>query len=167
MNTRRLTFGALFMAVTIVLSSSWLSIPVPGGHFYFNGIVIFLSALLFDPLEAVIIAGFGSFLGDFFFYPLPMFVTLIVHSLQVFVVAWLLRGKTRPAPKSNVLFALLIGVIIVVVGYFFGRGYGYATLAYAWMKLPFDIAADLLGAALAYVIYYHTSLLKQWERLIK
>ena len=41
MSAKRLTLSAFFMALVIILSSSLLSIPVPGGHFYFNGIVIF------------------------------------------------------------------------------------------------------------------------------
>ncbi len=57
MSAKRLTLSAFFMALVIILSSSLLSIPVPGGHFYFNGIVIFLVGLIFPPTEAVIIAG--------------------------------------------------------------------------------------------------------------
>ena len=60
MSAKRLTISAFFMALVIILSSSLLSIPVPGGHFYFNGIVIFLVGLIFPPTEAVIIAGGGS-----------------------------------------------------------------------------------------------------------
>ncbi|KXT75329.1 ECF transporter S component [Streptococcus sp. DD12] len=167
MQTKRLTLGSFFMALTIILSSSWLSFPVAGGHFYFNGILIFLVALIFQPWEAVIIAGFGSFLGDFFFYPLPMFVTLVVHSVQVLVIALLLKRYQQPAPKIPTIMALLMGSVIVVVGYFFGRGYVYSTLAYAWMKLPFDILAAILGASVAYVIYYHTDFLNSWKALLK
>ena len=39
---------ALFMAFTLVLST--FSIPVPGGHFYLNDIVIVIAAVLLDPL---------------------------------------------------------------------------------------------------------------------
>lgn len=41
MSAKRLTLSAFFMALVVILSSSLLSIPVPGGHFYFNGIIIF------------------------------------------------------------------------------------------------------------------------------
>ena len=68
MSAKRLTISAFFMALVIILSSSLLSIPVPGGHFYFNGIIIFLVGLIFPPTEAGIIAGVGSFIGDFLFY---------------------------------------------------------------------------------------------------
>lgn len=57
--TKRLTYAALFTALTVLLSS--FSIPVPGGHFYFNKVIIFLAALVFNPLEAAVIAGLGVF----------------------------------------------------------------------------------------------------------
>lgn len=40
-----LTMTALFMAMVVVLSMSALSIPVPGGHLYFNDVVIDTAAL--------------------------------------------------------------------------------------------------------------------------
>jgi uncharacterized membrane protein len=86
MSTKHLTLAVFFMTLMIILSSSIFSIPVPGGHFYFNTILIFVVTLYFTPLEVVIIAGLRSFLGYFFFYPLPMFVTLITHSLQALIV---------------------------------------------------------------------------------
>lgn len=50
MSAKRLTLSAFFMALVVILSSSLLSIPVPGGHFYFNGIIIFLVGLIFPPI---------------------------------------------------------------------------------------------------------------------
>ena len=164
MPIKRLTVAAFFMALVIILSSSPLSIPVPGGHFYFNGIIIFLVALIFPPAQAVIIAGIGSFLGDFFFYPAPMFVTLATHSLQVLVISALVVNKN--AGKIKVITALLLGGIVDIIGYYLGRSYVYANVSYAILKLPFDIVAVILGAAIAYFIYYHTSFLKQFNKSI-
>ena len=59
-----LTMTALFMAMVVVLSMSALSIPVPGGHLYFNDVVIDTAAMLMDPLSAFIACGVGAFLGD-------------------------------------------------------------------------------------------------------
>ncbi|MGT2802634.1 ECF transporter S component [Streptococcus henryi] len=165
MPIKRLTVAAFFMALVIILSSSPLSIPVPGGHFYFNGIIIFLVALIFPPAQAVIIAGIGSFLGDFFFYPAPMFVTLATHSLQVLVISALVVNKN--AGKIKVITALLLGGIVDIIGYYLGRSYVYANVSYAILKLPFDIVAVILGAAITYFIYYHTSFLKQFNKSIR
>ena len=78
-NLKTMTLAAVFMALVIILST--VSIPVPGGHLYFNDTVIVLAALLFKPREAFIIGGLGAFLGDYFFYPAPMFeVSWCEHS---------------------------------------------------------------------------------------
>lgn len=77
-----LTMTALFMAMVVVLSMSALSIPVPGGHLYFNDVVIDTAAMLMDPLSAFIACGVGAFLGDLLFYPAPMFVSLITPRLE-------------------------------------------------------------------------------------
>ena len=80
-----LTVTAMLMALNIAMSS--FSIPVPGGHLYLNDAVICTAAILLDPLGAFIVGGVGAFLGDFFFYPAPMFVSLLTHGLQAAVVS--------------------------------------------------------------------------------
>ena len=59
-----MTVTAMLTAANIVLSMSIFSIPVPGGHFYLNDVIIDTAALLLDPLAAFIVGGVGAFLGD-------------------------------------------------------------------------------------------------------
>ena len=66
----QITVAALFMAITIALSS--YGIPVPGGHLYLCDVAICLAAVLLDPPAAFLVGGLGSFLGDLIFYPLPL-----------------------------------------------------------------------------------------------
>ena len=68
-----LTVTAMLMALNIAMSS--FGIPVPGGHLYLNDAIICTAAILLDPLGAFVVGGVGAFLGDFFFYPAPMFVS--------------------------------------------------------------------------------------------
>ena len=51
-----MTVTAMLTAANIVLSMSIFSIPVPGGHFYLNDVIIDTAALLLDPLAAFIVA---------------------------------------------------------------------------------------------------------------
>ena len=67
---RWLTVCGFLMAMNTVLSS--FNIPVPGGHFYLNDVIIVAAALSLDPLGAFLVGGVGAFLGDFFFYPLQI-----------------------------------------------------------------------------------------------
>lgn len=163
MSTNRLTLSALLMAMVIILSSSILSIPVPGGHFYLNGILICLVGLLFPPTEAMIVAGVGSFLGDFFFYPAPMFVTLITHSLQVLVISLIARQAFNKLSITRFSLALVLGEVVNLIGYFLGRTFIYANLVTAMTKLPFDILAGVLSIVLAGLIYYKTGFVKAFK----
>lgn len=154
-----LTMTALFMAMVVVLSMSALSIPVPGGHLYFNDVVIDTAAMLMDPLSAFIACGVGAFLGDLLFYPAPMFVSLITHGLLpaaavgsmlsdliggymvyvlptflikglVALVAWKLCRKDQPLLA---LLSFLLAEAVMVLGYFLLEWalYGVASAAAA------------------------------------
>ncbi len=144
-NVRWLTVCGFLMAMNTVLSS--FSIPVPGGHFYLNDVIIVAAALSLNPLGAFLVGGVGAFLGDFFFYPLPMFVSLATHGLEAVVISLFARrfGKTS-FPLT--LLGVFLGALIVVVGYSIGRAYVYSTPEYAVIKLPFEILQAGLGAVM-------------------
>lgn len=163
-NAIRITICAMFMAMIVVLSS--FGIPVPGGHLYFVDIVICLAAILLNPIEAFIVAGVGSFLGDFFFYPPPMFVSLVTHGLQAFVISLFSHKilKNKPVLASGI--GVTIGAIIEVVGYTLGKIYVYATLEYAIMKLPYQIAQAALGAILGMLLCWKCGIYQLYDQLI-
>ena len=152
---------ALFMAFTLVLST--FSIPVPGGHFYLNDIVIVIAAVLLDPLGAFLACGVGSFLGDVFFYPAPMFVTLVTHGLQAIVISLAVR---KIEGKKGLAIGLLIGQIIMITGYTLGRSYVYATPEYAMLKLPFDFAQAIMGAVVGLIVLRKAQLQKKYDILM-
>lgn len=108
-----LTMTALFMAMVVVLSMSALSIPVPGGHLYFNDVVIDTAAMLMDPLSAFIACGVGAFLGDLLFYPAPMFVSLITHGLQALVISLLCRKLRMKQPLACAIAVLVLGYFLL------------------------------------------------------
>ncbi len=142
--TIRITTTAIFMALNIVLSS--FGIPVPGGHLYLCDIVICLAAILLNPLDAFVACGIGSFLGDLFFYPLPMFVSLVTHGVQAVVISVISHYTLKKHPKIASGIAVAIGAVIMVTGYTLGKIYVYSTLEYAMLKLPYEIAQAALGA---------------------
>ena len=148
--TLRLTMTGMFMAMTVILSLSIFSIPVPGGHLYFCDTVINVAAILLDPVSAFVVGGIGSFLGDFFFYPAPMFVSLVTHGLQAVVVSLISHRilKRRQALASGI--GVIVGAIIMVIGYTLGRAYVYSTLEYSLIKLPFEIVQAGFGAVFFY-----------------
>ena len=163
-NIFNLCMAALFLGLNIAASS--IGIPVPGGHFYLNDVVICTAALLLNPLYATLVGGVGAFLGDFFFYPAPMFVSLVVRGLQAFAIAMYVKHHDK-RKKSTGIVAVTIGAVIMVVGYTFGRAFIYSTREYAIVKLPFQIAMAVIGAAAAIILVYILKLGKIKDKYVK
>ena len=161
-----ITITALFMALNVVMSS--FSLPVPGGHLYLNDVIICTAAILLDPVAAFAVGGIGAFLGDFFFYPTPMFVSLVVHGLQAVVISLctrkLFKGKDKPVLASTI--GVTLGAIIMVVGYSLGRAFIYSTPEYAIAKLPFQILQAAVGAIAGVIIVYKCGIKKLFDKLM-
>lgn len=164
---RWITVTAVFLALNIAVSS--FGIPVPGGHLYLCDTVICTAALLLDPFGAFIVGGIGSFLGDMFFYQPPMYVSLVTHGLQAVVIA-LIVGRVKKAENKKYfivsLIAVLIGAVIMVVGYTLGKTYVYATFEYAMIKLPYEIAQALLGVVGSLLLCFKGGLIKVYNRFV-
>ena len=158
-----LCLAALFMGLNIAASS--VGVPVPGGKFYLNDVVICTAALLLNPLYSTIVGGVGAFLGDFFFYPAPMFVSLIVRGLQAFAITVIAR-KMNIRKASSGITGVTVGAVIQVIGYSFGRAFIYSTREYAILKLPFQIAMAVIGAAASIILVYTLRLGKIKDRMI-
>lgn len=160
--TQRLCITAVFMALNVAMSS--FSVPVPGGHLYMNDIVICTAAILLDPFAAFMVGGVGAFLGDLFFYPLPMFVSLATHGLQAVVISVFSHYvlKKRPVLASGI--GVAIGAVIMVVGYSLGRAFIYSTPEYAVLKLPYQILQAVVGAVAGMLICYKFKLAELFHK---
>ena len=162
--TIRLTVTALFMAMNIAMSS--FGVPVPGGHLYLCDIVICTAAILLNPLEAFVVGGIGSFLGDMIFYPLPMFVSLVTHGLQALVISVFAHYVLKKHPKISAGIGVSIGVLIMVAGYTFGKAFIYSTPEYAIMKLPYEFAQGILGAVFGMLLVFRCGLKKVFNMVV-
>ena len=163
-STRKITVTAVLLAMNIIMSSSVLSVPVPGGHMYLNDVIIVTAAILLEPFYACLVGGVGAFIGDMIFYPTPMFVSLAVHGLQallisLFVHRWM---KSRPVPAS--LVGALAGWVITFTGYTLGRAFVYSTPAYAVAKFPFQVLQTAVGSALALLLCWRCGLVKIYRK---
>ncbi len=163
--TIRLTATALFMAMNIALSS--FGVPVPGGHLYLCDIVICLAAILLNPLEAFVVGGIGSFLGDLIFYPAPMFVSLVTHGIQAIVISLFAHKVLKKHPKISSGIGVAIGAVIMVVGYTLGKIYVYSTFEYAMIKLPYEIAQATVGAVFGMILCWNLGIRKLFHKLIE
>ena len=162
--TLRLTTAAVFMAMTIALSS--FGIPVPGGHLYLCDVAICLGAILLNPLEAFIVGGVGSFLGDMLFYPAPMFVSLATHGLQAVVISLISHKTLKNRPQLASGIGVTVGAVIMVIGYTLGKTFVYSTFEYAMIKLPYEIAQGAIGAILGMVLCWKCGIPKLFNNMI-
>ncbi len=162
--TLRLTTAAVFMAMTIALSS--FGIPVPGGHLYLCDVAICLGAILLNPLEAFIVGGVGSFLGDMLFYPAPMFVSLATHGLQAVVISLISHKTLKNRPQLASGIGVTVGAAIMVIGYTLGKTFVYSTFEYAMIKLPYEIAQGAIGAILGMVLCWKCGIHKLFNNMI-
>ncbi|MCQ2454529.1 MAG: ECF transporter S component [Clostridia bacterium] len=159
---KKICLAGVFMALNIALSS--FGVPVPGGHLYLNDIVICTAAILLDPLLAFFVGGVGSFLGDLFFYPTPMFVSLVTHGIQAVVISVFANYILKEKKALSSAIGVSIGAVIMVVGYSLGRAFIYGTVAYAIAKLPFQILQAVLGAVVSMIICFNFGLIKKIKK---
>lgn len=162
--TVRLTAAALFMGMNIALSS--FGIPVPGGHLYLCDAVICTAAILLNPMEAFVVGGIGSFLGDMLFYPLPMFVSLVTHGLQAAAISYISHKTFKDKPRLASGIGVIVGAVIMVTGYTLGKIFIYSTLEYAIMKLPYEIAQASLGGVIAMALCWRQGVRGMFERYV-
>ena len=158
---------ALFMALNILMSS--FGVPVPGGRCYLNDVIICTAAILLDdPKAAFLVGGVGAFLGDLFFYPTPMFVSLATHGLQAVVICLVAhKTATKEVTFKNAAWGVFLGAIIMVVGYSLGRAFIYSTPYYAYIKLPYQILQAAVGAVGGLLLCFKGGLLDAFKKMQK
>ena len=159
-----LTVTAMLMALNIAMSS--FGVPVPGGHLYLNDAVICTAAILLDPLGAFFVGGVGAFLGDFFFYPAPMFVSLVTHGLQAVVISLIAHRAWKKHPVLASGVGVAVGAVIMVVGYSLGRAFIYSTPAYALLKLPYQILQAAVGAVVGMLLVWKCGVKKLYDKML-
>ena len=158
---------SLFMALNILMSS--FGVPVPGGRCYLNDVIICTAAILLDdPKAAFLVGGVGAFLGDLFFYPTPMFVSLATHGLQAVVICLVAhKAATKEVTFKNAAWGVFLGAIIMVVGYSLGRAFIYSTPYYAYIKLPYQILQAVVGAVGGLLLCFKGGLLDSFKKMQK
>ena len=152
-NTKRTTLWicltAMFMALNVAMSS--FGVPVPGGHLYLNDIIICTAAII---------------LGDLFFYPLPMFVSLVTHGLQAVIISVFSHYVLKKHPVLASGIGVSIGAVIMVVGYSLGRAFIYSTPEYAVMKLPYQILQAVVGAVVGMLLCWKCGVYKLYNKAL-
>lgn len=161
----RLCICALFMAMNIALSL--FGVPLsPVDRIYLSDIVICVAAILFDPISAFAVGGFGAFLGDAFSYPSAMFVSLAVHGLQALIISAIAHKVLKKHSLAASIIGVSVGAVIMVIGYTLGCAFVYGTPEYAILSIPLEILQATVGAVVSIIICYPLKLKRKYDNYI-
>lgn len=155
--TKWIAYTALMTALTAV-STLVIQIPsIEGGYTNLSDAIIFLTALMMDPVAAMVAGGLGTFLADLIVYPTTMFVSLAAHGIEGLIVGLLIRFL--PNGKGKIKYAItsaymLVGGLIMMTIYFFAKAYWYGTMASALISLWRNALQVGISIVIAHLLYH-------------
>ena len=124
-----------------------LPIPATGGYFNLGDTFVMIAALLYGPLVGGLVGLIGPALADAVGFPQFILATAIVKGIEGFAVG-AIGGKATGASLSRPVIALIVGIIILVSGYYIFEAFIYPMLA---KTIPFFGVTDA-KAALAEIV---------------
>ena len=123
-----------FVGTTIIR----IPIPASGGYFNLGDTFVMLAALLYGPLVGFFVGMIGPALADSIGFPQFILATAIVKSIEGLVVG-MIGAKSATTSYLRVTLALLIGTLIIVIGYYIFEANIYPLLS---NKIPFFGVTD-------------------------
>ncbi|MFD0897097.1 ECF transporter S component [Loigolactobacillus binensis] len=142
----RIVLPALLIALNVTIARVFI-IPVPLTHGNINlcDAGIFIAALLYGRRTGAIVGGLSGLLLDLISdYSQYILFSLVVHGFEGLVVGWL----GYQAGRKVQLWALLVGGLIVIIGYFFTDTLLYS-LTPGLVGIPTNAVQILAGAVIA------------------
>ena len=146
-SVRQITFTALMTAFTVALCS--FRIPLGFANLYLVDIAVCMAGILLTPFFALVAGGMGAFLGDVFFYPNAMIVTLIVRTVQVVIISVFSHYIMKKRPFVSSLIGCVIGALIMTFGYSYFAVLFYSSIEVAASKLPLEALQAAVGIVIA------------------
>ena len=137
-------FATLAFIGTIILR---IPIPATGGYFNLGDTFVMLAGLLYGPLVGGLVGLIGPAAADAVGYPPYILATGIVKGFEGVAVG-LLSGGRKSDSMGKAIGALIVGMLIIVVGYYLFEAFIYPALA---KSIPFFGVTDP-KAALAEIV---------------
>jgi len=150
---KRLVLLALLTAINVVISRIFI-IPMPLTHGNINlcDAIIYLVALLFGPVAGGVVGGLSGFLLDLLGgYGQFMLFSLVVHGLEGFFVGLVFRYWNLKNQVVKGAVAGVIGVFLMVAGYFVTNTVLY-TFAAGFASLFTNTIQGVVGVVIAIVL---------------
>lgn len=151
--TKQLTLAALGAALVCV-ATSVIKFPIPLGYAHLGNCMILLFGVYCDPWIGAFAGGVGSALSDLLGYPEWTIPTLLIKTLMGLAIS-LLAKKRGEAPRlrsARTFLAVLVGIVIMILGYFIGGSILYGSVITGAAQIPGLTAEGIVGILLFYVI---------------
>lgn len=145
-----ITIGVIATYATLAfVGTTVIRIPIPatGGYFNLGDTFVMAAALLHGPLVGAAVGLVGPALADAIGFPQFILATAVVKSIEGLVVGMVGAGRGA-ASSGKTILALILGIIVLVAGYYIFEAYIYPMLA---QKVPFYGVTDP-KAALAEIV---------------
>lgn len=147
-NLQRTIFAALLLAITVVLGRIFLiPIPMTKGNINLCDAAILLAAMLLGPVSGLVVGGFGGFLLDLISgYGQYMIFSFIAHGLEGLLAGLIIK---RSGKKK---IALLVGVIVMVIVYFFADWILSKSIITGFWSIGTNLLQGFVGALVAWIV---------------
>jgi uncharacterized membrane protein len=127
----------VFVATMIIRIPNWM-----GGYFNFGDVLIFVSALTFDPLVGGFAGGVGSALADVVGFPVFAIPTLVIKGIEGLLAGLITNRKSI----YRDILAVIVAGVEMVLGYFLVEYYALGwTFEMALSEIPLNIVQIVLG----------------------
>ena len=140
---------ALMMAAIVVATMP--AFPVFNGYIHLGDSMIFLSVLLLGWRRGAVASGIGSAMADILLgYAVWAPWTLVIKAVMALAVGVIL-GNSKASLRR--VFAMIAGVIVMLLGYFIGGGLIYGDFRTALLSVPWNALQGALGIIIANLLF--------------
>ena len=137
-------FATLSFIGTLVIR---IPIPATGGYFNLGDTFVMIAALLYGPLIGGLVGLIGPAMADAVGYPQFILATAVVKGLEGALVG-IIDGRSTGGTMVRPVLALLVGIAVIVIGYFVFEAFIYPLLG---KTIPF-FKVTTVEAALAEIL---------------
>ncbi|MDJ0783691.1 MAG: ECF transporter S component [Desulfosarcinaceae bacterium] len=133
-------FATLAFVGTLVIR---VPLPVTGGYFNLGDTFVMAAGLLYGPLVGALVGMIGPALADAVGFPQFILATAVVKFCEGGLVGLIGHTPAGAAGSQRPLIAVLLGVLVLVSGYFVFEALIYPLMA---RSIPFFAVTDLKAA---------------------
>lgn len=153
-NSKTISIQGLAIAL-VCLSTMFLQFPIPLGYAHLGNCFILIAGVFFGPVTGLLAGGIGSALADLLTgYPQWIIPTLIIKGIMGFAIGYIANrsGLSVSMYKLRTAAASIIGILIMVVGYFLGGSLLYGSFYTGAAQIPGLVMEGIVGIVLFYII---------------